>query len=769
MIGHYIKTAFRNLLKYKTQSVISVIGLAIGFACFAFANLWIHYEMTYDSRFDGADRIHLLYQKSLLDETGYSTGMPYPTSSLLKEEFPEVEDVCAYMKWDDTELKAEEGITIKTPMLLADSCFIHLFGIKLLAGDMDFLHNDAQVALTKETAMKLFGSTDVLGKELTMSDNRVTVSAILEGLEHSNLAFGCWGQGGYFHKWQNNWNAGGFKICMKLKKGSSPEAFQRKLNLSKRDSQDTDKLFENVKLMPLTRYHYSEINEKKSIKFQYLIFFSVIGGLIIFCSLFNYLSLFVTRFHIRQKEWELRRMCGSSTGGVLALLMVEYGILILLAGAVGMVLVEVFLPVFREMSGVTGNVYAESLLYFVGLLLLSLALLLPFTLRRTVKRGENKRFFIYRCSIWFQIFISVHFLFCMSILLKQVYHLTHTDLGWERHNIASFTFIYPQDHYDEIVDRVAQMPCTREVLKGHRGLFPRTLGLSLRVKDWEGKAEGAEEVNMQGLIEGKEIIDFYHLELLEGEVMKEEETDKVILNETAVKLLGMTDPIIGKKLYLHDGTGKTIVGIVKDFHTTAPTIPVNPTMFVGKNGFKGFSGGKGDLLVKFHKGKWKELKKEVESMFSRSYPNVRYRFVNVEEVYEEYLKSEKVLMKLLLFVSIVCMLIAVFGIYSLVTLSCEQRRKEIAVRKVNGATVKNIMQMFIQEYMLLLVLASAVAFPMGYVLMTHWLESYVERTSMSGWIYAAIFAGIAVTILLSIGWRVWQAARQNPAEVIKSE
>lgn len=155
MIIHYLKVAIRNLLKYKTQSIVSIVGLAIGFACFALANLWIHYEMTYDCQFDGADRFYLLYKKDLLNDTGYSTRMPYPTSNILKKNFPEVEDACAYMIWDDTELKLEGSPTINTSMLLADSCFMKMFGITLLAGNMDFLHNDSQIALTKDMAMKL--------------------------------------------------------------------------------------------------------------------------------------------------------------------------------------------------------------------------------------------------------------------------------------------------------------------------------------------------------------------------------------------------------------------------------------------------------------------------------------------------------------------------------------------------------------------------------------------------------------------------------------
>ena len=139
------------------------------------------------------------------------------------------------------------------------------------------------------------------------------------------------------------------------------------------------------------------------------------------------------------------------------------------------------------------------------------------------------------------------------------------------------------------------------------------------------------------------------------------------------------------------------------------------------------------------------------------------------EEYGKYLRSEDALMKLLSFVSLVCVLISVFGIFSLVTLSCEQRQKEIAIRKVNGAQIRHILQMFFREYFLLLIIAAVIAFPMGYVVMRQWIETYVRQTAINGWVYVGIFVVVAVIILLCIIWCVWKAARQNPAEVIKNE
>lgn len=697
MIQHYFKIAFRNILKYKTQSIISILGLAVGFTCFALANLWIHYEMTYDAYHEGADRMYILCKESVFGVNGYSTSMPYPASTLLKNDFPEVEAACAYTRWgQETDVKAD-GRVVRTCEMQADSCFMNMFNISVLSGSMDFMYSDEKIALTEDVAMRLFGSVDVLGKEVkNYNDDTRTICAILANLNHSNVTFGCWGQGEYFRKWQNDWYNGSFEIIIKLRKGTDPIAFQRKLaaNETKADPRDPHGMFENIRLIPLDEYHYSSINRYKSFQFYYLILFSVAGALVILCSLFNYLSLFITRMRIRSREIELRKVCGSSIGGVVILLFIEYLYIILLSGILGMALVEMALPAFKKMSGVSGNIYGESLLYFVGILLLSLLLLVPFAIRRSHIRNTGNKYMLRKVSIAFQLAIGLLVTFCIIVMMKQIYYLTNTDLGWERKNIASINLLYPDKDFETIADKIKQFSCTKEVITGH----------------------------------------------------------------------------FGKKLYL-DNRAWTITGIIKDFHITAPTEPIQPYTLITEDILKnsGFSIGKGQILIKFHDGKWKELKNRIDSIFTYEYPEVRYKLYNTEEEYTGYLKSEDTLIKLLSFIAIVCMLIAAFGIFSLVTLSCEQRRKEIAVRKVNGAAIKDILLMFVKEYMLLLIIASVIAFPVGYVLMKRWLENYVEQTVISAWIYFAIFGGIMIVIFACIGWRVWQAARQNPAEVIKSE
>ena len=685
MIQHYFKIAFRNILKYKTQSIISILGLAVGFTCFALANLWIHYEMTYDAYHEGADRMYILCKESVFGVNGYSTSMPYPASTLLKNDFPEVEAACAYTRWgQETDVKAD-GRVVRTCEMQADSCFMNMFNISVLSGSMDFMYSDEKIALTEDVAMRLFGSVDVLGKEVkNYNDDTRTVCAILANLNHSNMTFGCWGQGEYFRKWQNDWYNGSFEIIIKLRKGTDPIAFQRKLaaNETKADPRDPHGVFENIRLIPLDEYHYSSINRYKSFQFYYLILFSVAGALVILCSLFNYLSLFITRMRIRSREIELRKVCGSSIGGVVILLFIEYLYIILLSGILGMAL-----PAFKKMSGVSGNIYGESLLYFVGILLLSLLLLVPFAIRRSHIRNTGNKYMLRKVSIAFQLAIGLLVTFCIIVMMKQIYYLTNTDLGWERKNIASINLLYPDKDFETIADKIKQFSCTKEVITGHCCLLPKSSGFSQSFKNWDGKEDGMKSIDMLSLWNCEKIVSFYNLQLLEGEMVKPTETNKIMINESAVKALGMSEPI-GKKLYL-DNRAWTITGIIKDFHITAPTEPVQPYTLITEDILKnsGFSIGKGQILIKFHDGKWKELKNRIDSIFTYEYPEVRYKLYNTEEEYTGYLKSEDALIKLLSFIAIVCMLIAAFGIFSLVTLSCEQRRKEIAVRKVNGAAI----------------------------------------------------------------------------------
>jgi ABC-type antimicrobial peptide transport system permease subunit len=273
---------------------------------------------------------------------------------------------------------------------------------------------------------------------------------------------------------------------------------------------------------------------------------------------------------------------------------------------------------------------------------------------------------------------------------------------------------------------------------------------------------------------------FYDFRLVAGEMLTDADPDSLILlNESAVKLFGWHDPV-GTHFEKY-----TVKGVIKNVYNTAPTIPAKPLCYskyippappspagtTNNSEVLFYIIKHRSIMFKYHEGMWKSCREKIVQLVEKEHPNIsRYlELYNTEEEYEKFLKSENALIKLLTFVSAICVLICVFGFVSLVSLTCEERRKSIAIRKINGATAGDILSMFAKEYFLLLIIGAGIAFPAGYLIMQRWLEQYVKQTSIPVWIYLAIVLVMALVIVLCVGWQVYKASIENPAEVVKSE
>ncbi|MDR3253325.1 MAG: FtsX-like permease family protein, partial [Tannerella sp.] len=229
--------------------------------------------------------------------------------------------------------------------------------------------------------------------------------------------------------------------------------------------------------------------------------------------------------------------------------------------------------------------------------------------------------------------------------------------------------------------------------------------------------------------------------------------------ESAAKALGW-EKSAGKKLDYY-----TVKGVIKNIYSLAPTIAAKPCIYSRTS--MGEAWENETVLFKFREGTWETCRDKIKEIIQNDNPYIRFTITNAEDEYDNFLKSENALLKLLSFVSLICVVICIFGFVSLVSLTCEERRKEIAIRKINGATAGNILDLFFREYFLLLVAGAAVAFPVGYYIMRLWLEQYVRQTSISAWIYLSILSALVLVIVLCVGWRVYKASVENPAEVIK--
>lgn len=768
MFKHYIVVAIRNLLKYKAQSLISVIGLAIGFTCFALATLWMRYEQTYDTFHDGADRIYLVRHEEKTSNNGLSSVNPYPLAGYLKATFPEVEEAGNVQAWE-TSIKYK-GVEHKSFKMDVDSAAMRIFDIQILSGSNNFLQaNSTEVAVTPQFAKKLFGNDTPIGKEIEIYGRKRTVCAIVQPWsQHSNMPYEMVGSC-YSEKYKDEWSVGSWQTFIKLQEGIDMESFLQKLYDHTYTKEGAIVVDNNV-ATPITAMRYDRPNREQTVKFEHIRLFALAGGLVILCSLFNYLTLFITRIRMRGREIALRKVSGSSNRELLSMFSIEYIVTLALAIFLGLILLELAIPAFKELSEIKSDktsIYLEAFIYSGSVAILSFLLsIYPIyysrkkslnTALKGSSDGKGKNSF-QRISIVLQLIISIGFIFCSTILMKQIHHLNHTDLGIERKGRATIQ-VYPG--IEGLKDELGKIPYITTVLPDNLpGFLPRSSKAYQSLREWEGKTDSIPNVTFEIIDCSETFFQFYGLEMVKGTFPTNHK--EMMINETAVLQMRLNDPI-GKTIQ-----ERVITGIVKDFYITPPTIPCRPMMFRLQN--KKFEVSTSDILIQYQEENWLSCKKRIEELIKRMNPNViHYNIITMEEEYQKFLKSENALLMMLDFVTVVCVLISLFGVFSLVTLDCEKRRKEIAIRKVNGAETGHIIKVFLLKYMLFLLIASTIAFPIGYLIMKPWIEGYVHQTRIDFWIYPAIWSSLALLIITCTGWRIWNAANQNPAEVIKSE
>ena len=787
MIKHCLKIAIRNLVKYKVQSAVSILGLAVGFVCFSLSLYWIHYEMTYDHFRQDADRIYMVRTNDEYTEGKISTRVPYSLAAYLAQHFLDIavaapfhlisERISVNDKYQDAVFSS------------ADSAWMNLMDIRIIKGNRNFMlpKDNAEIAITEEAAKKWFRTEDPIGKEVKMLRRTKKICAIVQAENrHTNFPFDFIGNPELGKTWWYiTWS-----ILIKVKPDTDIEELESKINANlpaelKQVTSIRKTGIERIILTPLSKLHYAKDfrdDKEAGITFQYIIYFSIAGILIITCALINYLTLFINRMRVRQREMALRMIHGANIRSLVSLLTVEFLLLLACAVTTGFLLIEICFPSFIELTGIDtakSSLYGEAFLFIglisliiltaiIGLLYILYHRSLHLSLRYNTGRSTGTQ--LRRGSIVLQLFVCLSFIGCTVLINQQLDYLRHRDLGLKIKNRGSFSVMGDMD-YTPLIRKIKELPMITEVMQPDYYPIVSQLTAIGQFDNWEGLDIPIDTPVPVKLFLGKEdFFRFYDITLLAGEWLDDLSTyEDIIINESLARRMGWSpQEAIGKHI-IQSYITYTIVGVVKDCHYGAPTLPIPHTGFlVGEQ--MGLMQRSAGILFKYKEGTWNECRKALEHLYqTECSPENILRLNSEEEVYNNYLRSEEMLTRLLSFASLVCILTAMFGIYSLVTLTCEQRRKEIAIRKVNGATVWSILYLFFREYLIMLCIAALFAFPITYVIIKQWILNYVRQVSISPLPFILILIGLALTVIAGISWRVWKAANENPAEVIKNE
>jgi len=772
MTTHFLTVAIRNLMKYKTQTLVSVIGLAIGLAASSLAGMWLKYNSTYDAHWPEAERTYCVLGKynhysQIMEST------PNPLAEYIKEHLPEAETTCRL-----TTVSSIDYNNGFIPITGVDSCALRMFPIHIIDGNPDFHLQPKQFAISESTARKLYGTTNVIGMELKSGDEALgIITTLFEDIEgHSNFYWDILtaskpietksftdSDGKVHHI--SPWNQSSSNTFIRLHKGTDVKKAMEKLeNALKKDNLLKDHSYSSLLL---TDFKNRE-GQYYTIQLEHIRIFCLMGGLIVLAAILNYLILYAIRIRMRVREMTLRKVHGASKLNLTALLMTELAVLLICTYPIGMAIVELTLPAFRQLSGIqesSGYFYGEGtlfMLFTMGASLLLSLIVIHMQCRKTLQAGLRKDnlLIMRKVCLGIQLVISIGFIFCASVMYKQIHYLHQSpETGFKNTNVGFVSNLIvgvgPAE-YEELYRHMKQIPyIDAHAIYG----MPFNAGGRFPINDWEGKTADTPEITFGNGAIDKDIFEHFGLQLLAGSIPDDKESHIHILNESAIKALGwQLEEAIGKKVM-----GYPVTGVIKDIRLS-PVEPVTPTHYMKPWQRKDIAS-----IVFTYEGDFKEVKKKLEEYFKKACPHIHFSADTPAQWIENKLTSERALLKLLVVASTVSVLISIFGIFSLVNLSCERRRKEMALRKIHGAKVKDIAHLFAKEYAIVLAISAIVAFPIGYAIMKEWMMNYVMQTDIPAWMYIGILLLVSVLITLCVGYRVWRAANENPADVVKSE
>ena len=810
MILHYLKIALRNLLKYRTQSAISVLGLAVGLAFFTFGIHWLKYETSYDSFYPDADRSYLVYTQDENNKQGYSQSV---LGNFIRERLPEVETVTQSFVSNEFNYTFDEQ-TIKTPDFMSvDSNFLDIFPQILICGRT--LERPDEIIISESIAKKYFGhmekALDVVLQQASaygyhMPDARQLriVGVMPDAPKNTTMA-----ANGYYRTHEvrkpdpNNpqeWKRGASITHLKLKKGVKGEDFQAHLDKAI-DQMDFLKGM-SFKVIPLHQKHF-EFASEESFTYSAISMFTLATSLLLCCVLFNFMNLFLNRYYQRIREVKLRKSVGATTLKLLMQVMVEimsYGVLgTLVCGC----FIELGIPFFEETSGISipkADIMWEY--FYLGIILLvvmQVLLLFPaWQFIRSVgkqaltgipqSKGRNQ---MRRIGLATQLVICLFFLASASSLYRQLRFMNDTDLGFDTKHIVELVVSGFGQNGKNMLEDIRQLPMVERHTTTSQWMVSKEGLTTQNNYEWQGKTEDDQKLTFAAIELDKDADKMFNFRLKEGRTFTEEDWNstgrqkdvltsrpvfnKMLISESAARTMRLDHPIgeiIRVPLQLIGRapiwTDYEIIGVVRDFHPQGMKAEPVPTLL-----FQSFRFINNINYFQVTPGTEEEFIKAIDRLAKKHEWNPEDSMNKAPQLLSDKMKnlnkSETATFRLFAILTMLCVLISLFGIFAISSTTIVQRRKEIAIRKVMGATAREVVELFFREYSWLVCVSAVVAFPFFYWVVSRWLEQYPYRVSVGAGMYVVLSGITILMVLLTVFRQVMRAANENPADVVKSE
>jgi predicted permease len=776
MLKNHLKVATRNIKRHKVYSFINIAGLAIGLSCCILILLWVQDELSYDRFHDNAENLYV---------ATFSNGSKVTPTALgpfLKAEFPEVFQISRYnmlgrglLKYEDTEIYEYGGIMV-------DPGFVKMFTIQFLEGDSETaLNNPNSILLSKRFAEKLFGTKDPIDQTVIYNASlSLNVTGVFENYPaNSHISFEYILPLALAKTWNrdlNTWEVNNIRTYVQLQEGTSVQSVDQKISNVVENHRPQDQ--RPLSLQPITRLHLNPYHHRGG-AIAYVYLFSALAFFILLIACINFINLTTAKSSNRAKEVGIRKTVGAYRTNLIWQFFGESLFLTLISSILGIGLSILLLPWFNNLTGKTFTwefMLRQKISFGIsGIILLTVVIAgsyPAFFLSRfqPVKVLQGKLKFglkgvqFRKVLVVLQFSLSVLLILGTLMVYQQVNYLRERDVGYDRNNIVIFN----------IGSRFAQ---NSERIKTELLSNPNILHITLvdiapyrwqsnaGVGDvhWEGKTN--QRIKMVMTSVDYDFLETFGLEMTQGRFFSKEHstdmTEAYVVNQEAVRAMEMDDPV-GKELKVWD-LSRRIIGVVKDYHFESLHNEIIPmAMRIDSNSY-------GQACVRITSHRVSDTLSFIENIWEEIYPEYPFEFRFLDDMLQRLYRSEQTIGKIVSIFTLLALIISCLGIFGLSSYTAEQRTKEIGIRKILGASVMNVVKSISKEFVILVLIANVIVWPIAYFLMNKWLQVFAYRITISWLTFLLTGMAVLVVSLLTVSRQIIRAATANPVDSLRYE
>jgi putative ABC transport system permease protein len=764
---------FRSLFRDRLNTSVIIISLAVGIACINLIILFINLELTTDDFQKNGPRIYLLKCDDPFNKGSKMFACRLGGAEYMKENFAQVEDFCRINRVGIQRVVANGQAFYDKPVVYeASANFFTFFTYKLLTNNpTSVLETKDGIAISEELAIKYFGKSLPVGQAITLISGETRSDCIIKGVfrkpaENSQLSFDM-------VKFVNESESFAFLL---LKQKTNPAELEKIFDKEKEkipsinDGTPGRYYLESLKQL---YFDTTQNGPLGPIRDKYDIWIAlIIGLLIIGVASFNYLVLINNKLHEKANEFIIRRINGGSKSSLIALFMVETLIVIVISVAFSLEITSWIIPLFNELTGSGINfshfLKLDNMFIMAGVLIFLLLLTLLFAYARithqkigsnlTVRADNRGKIFHIPVFNVLQLTVALVLLICSFVIIKQIRYISKKDIGLNKEVIE----IKLPNQYKEkakvFKEEIQKVPAVNLV-----SLTPASPLLEFWKVLYSYTENGEEKQYTPALFPGDEnFISTLGISLTDGRNFSgnnSSDKNNCLINESFVRKFPGRN-LIGEKL--PGDNNLIIIGIVKNFNYFSLKNKIDPCIIT-------FDNSGSHLLVKPSPDQLPAVRQAIKETWQKLIPDYPLNIESVRERFEWYHRENSNYAKLIGSCCFISLFLSMIGLFAISYNSSRKRTKEIGIRKINGATIPEVMSLLNKDFIKWVIVSFFIASPIAWFIMCKWLENYAYKTNLRWWIFLMAGALALVLTLFTVSWQSWRAATRNPVEALRYE